>query len=71
MATPIPFLRPFESLPPRRTYGRVNGTPRPRFLAEPRNDSKKGSWYDREKGTRRALRGPWCEGERRYRILKG
>ena len=31
-ATPIPFLRPFESLPPRRTYGRANGMPRPRFL---------------------------------------
>ena len=31
-ATPIPFLRPFESLPPRRTYGRAIGMPRPRFL---------------------------------------
>ena len=31
-ATPIPFLRPFESLPPRRTYGMASGMPRPRFL---------------------------------------
>ena len=48
---PIPFLGPFESLPPRRTNGRAKGMPRPRFLAGPRNDSNKGPWDDRgEKG---------------------
>ena len=59
---PIPFLGPFESLPPRRTYGRAKGMPRPRFLAGPRNDSNRAPPHDR--------RMTWDRGEGGKRALE-